>query len=329
MSKKNTPRWNNYLDQIIELHYRGFNSARIAYVLRTSYKDVDWPKSIDRQVRHVIAQHKHSYDTPSKQHSLPKILSFDIETWPILTYTWRLWNANIGKDFIVKDWGILCWSAKWLFEDKMMHDCLTEEELINRDDRRISRSIWDLIDQADVVIAHNGAKFDIKKVNTKFLEYQYGNPSPYQIIDTLAHARKRFSITSNALDYIAKNFFKIEGKMETEKGLWMKVLKDNDFSALLRMQDYCDQDVVVLENVYMKMRSWIKPHPNIALMALSLENGCPICLTNEKEICETDYNTYVNSYNAYRCKGCGHIYRERRSKTPISSNKGLKVSVPR
>lgn len=257
----------------------------------------------------------------------PKILIFDIETYPMLAYTFQKWNTNINDDFIVQDWGMLCWSAKWLFEDEILNDKLTQEELINRDDERISKSLWKLMDEAEIIVAHNLVKFDQKKANTKFLEHDLGRPSPYQIIDTLQHARKRFAITSNRLDYIAKNFFKIEGKMQTEKGLWIRCM-NNEYSALEYMQIYCDQDVKVLEDVYLEMRGWIYPHPNIALLSMDVNNGCPACGSEEKEITNTNYNTYVNSYTAYRCGGCGHIYRSRKTNTPISSNKGLKVSTP-
>lgn len=320
--------WDKYKDQIFELASRGYSSTQILKKVSESNPDEKFPIGADRQVRRLVSnlkQAKESFESFTE----PKILLFDIETFPILAYTWTKWKANINDDFIVHDWGVLCWSAKWLFSDEVMNDTLTKTELANRDDRRISKSLWELIDEADVIIAHNLIRFDLKKMNTKFLEYGIGRPSPYQTIDTLLHVRKRFAITSNRLDYIAKNFFQIEGKLETEKGLWMKVMKDNDHEALLRMTDYCDQDVRVLQEVYLKIRAWVQPHPNVALLSMDINNGCPACGSEEKELTKTDYNTYVNSYTAYRCGGCGHIYRERKSKTPISSNAGLKVSTPK
>lgn len=319
--------WDSYKDQIFELADRGHSSSEILEKVIEANPDVKFPTSADRTIRKLTSKMRKPKETFS-DFSAPKILLFDIETFPILAYTWTKWKANINDDFILHDWGVLCWSAKWLFEDKVMNDVLTEEELINRDDKRISTSLWKLIDEADVIIAHNLLRFDLKRMNTKFLEYKLGRPSPYQTIDTLLHVRKRFAITSNRLDYIAKNFFEIEGKMETEKGLWMKVMKDNDHEALGRMALYCDQDVRVLEDVYIRIRGWIHPHPSVALLSMDVNNGCPACGSDEKEICTTDYNTYVNSYTAYRCGGCGHIYRERKTKTPLSSNAGLKVSTP-
>ena len=45
-------------------------------------------------------------------------------------------------------------------------------------------SYIELIDKADIVIAHNGDKFDLRKLNTRFLFHELGTPSSYQSIDT-------------------------------------------------------------------------------------------------------------------------------------------------
>jgi hypothetical protein len=323
--------WKDYTPEIINLSAGGKGSYDILDILKARHKEVPFSKSADRIIRDIIKKEKPLILNLSSNNRVKdgcKVLVFDIETYPFLAYTFQKWQTNISDDFIVHDWGILCWSAKWLFSDEILSDKMTEEELNKLDDSRISRSIWELIDEADVVIAHNGVKFDIRKVNTKFLKYNLGRPSPYQVIDTLVHARSKFDLTSNRLDYIATKHFGIEGKMKTETGLWRRCM-DKDYSALEFMSEYCDQDVKVLEDVYLLMRAWITPHPNLALLAVSENDGCPVCLSEEREFTKTTYNTYVNSYNAYRCGNCGHIYRSRLTNTPIASNRGLKVSTPK
>lgn len=266
-----------------------------------------------------------------------KILFFDLETSPLITRMWSKWQNGVNDNNIIKDWGVLCWSAKWLFDDTIYSGKVNESELetfnvsskkYHPNDERIMKSLWSLIDEADVIVAHNLKKFDEKKANTKFLKYGFGCPSPYQTIDTLLHLRKRFALTSNRLDYAAKQFFDIEGKLQTENNLWVRCM-DGDYDALKYMSEYCDQDVKVLEDVYLLMRGWIKPHPNVGLQALSANGCCPVCSSEKRKETKTPYRTYVNEYTAYRCDDCSHIYRERRSNTPIASNKNLKVSTPR
>ena len=257
-----------------------------------------------------------------------KILIFDLETSPLIARLWSKWQNGVNDGDIVQDWFVLCWSAKWLFDDKVLSSKLTEEELNTQNDERIMKNLWQLIDEADVIIAHNLIGFDEKKANTKFLKYGFGVPSPYKPIDTLLHLRKRFKITSNKLDYVAQRFFGIEGKLQTENKLWVRCM-EGDFKALEYMSEYCDQDVRVLEDVYLLMRAWIKPHPNVGLQALTANGCCPVCSSQEKVETSTPYRTYVNEYTAFRCGGCGHIYRQRKSLTSLATKQNLMVSSPR
>ena len=177
-----------------------------------------------------------------------KVLIFDTETSHIIARVWGLWKQNINHTDIIKDWHLLCWSAKWLFEDEVYNMSLTPKEVAEGHDKRISIGLWNMFDEADVIIAHNLKKFDRKVAQTRFIKNDLNLPSPYNEIDTLLHARKQFKISSNRLDYLGE-FLQIGRKIETEKGLWNKV-EAGDAEAMDRMVTYCDQDVRLLEDVY-------------------------------------------------------------------------------
>ena len=253
-----------------------------------------------------------------------KILIFDIETSPMRSFTWSCWKQNISTKQIISDWFMLSWSAKWLFEENVLSDKLTGQECINQDDSRICKTIFNLLDQADIVIAHNAKKFDIKRVNTRFIYNSLGTPSSYEIIDTLLHARKQFSISSNKLDYLGE-FFGLGRKIETGGfELWERCMKGDD-EALKEMQIYCDQDVRLLEEVYLHMRPYIKPHPNLGLHISDDINRCPTC--GSDQLTPTgDYYTTMNTYTEYKCKSCGSNCRSRKSN---KKGKGIMSSLPR
>ena len=48
---------------------------------------------------------------------------------------------------------MLSWSAKWLNNPNMMSDVLTPEEALREDDLRITKSMWHLFNEADIIIA--------------------------------------------------------------------------------------------------------------------------------------------------------------------------------
>jgi len=266
---------------------------------------------------------------PKEQKSPAKILIFDIETAPIMAYVWGGWKQNpaANTQMIVKDWFIITWSAKWLFEDKVMTGKLTGQEAIQQNDSRIVGELWQLLEEADIVVAHNALKFDIKKVNTRFLKAGLTPPMPYQVIDTLVHARRSFSLVSNKLDYIAQTLG-LEGKLKHSGfSLWDRCY-NGDEAALDEMELYNIQDIKVLEEVYLHLRPWIKPHPNIGLFIDSNVSCCSSC-GSEKLQWTGEYSTYANTYSAYRCGDCGSIGRSRTALTNLKSKKQLTLSTPK
>jgi len=253
----------------------------------------------------------------------PKILLFDIETAPMRSFTWKIWQENIGplNGQLQSDWFMLCWSAKWLFADGTLSDKLISTEVKEEDDKRICESLWKLLDEAQIVIGHNCKKFDIKKVNTRFLKHGMVPPSSYKVIDTLEHAKKAFAFTSNKLDYVGK-FLDVGRKIDTGGfELWERCM-NGDGQALIEMSAYCDVDVLVLENFYLKIRPYIQPHPNLGLLITEDIQCCPSCTSTDLKWGGM-YTTYTNSYKAFRCNHCGSIGRDR-----IPQKKHLNLAKP-
>lgn len=125
-----------------------------------------------------------------QKRNLPKILIFDVETAPMTAYVWNRWNQNISLDATISEWFLLAWSAKWLFSEETKGDVLTPEEALREDDSRIVVSLWQLIDRADIIVAHNGKKADVPWINTRFILNGLNPPSPYYLIDTCDVARR-------------------------------------------------------------------------------------------------------------------------------------------
>ncbi len=255
-----------------------------------------------------------------------RVLSFDIETAPMLSYHWGLWNQNIYIDNVHKDWCILTWAAKWIFEDKVYSERISPDEVIERDDKRVVKSLWNLLDQADIVIAHNAKKFDVRIANARFLKHGLKPPSHYQVVDTLKVARKQFRLMSNKLDDIC-TYMGIGGKMETPKGLWKKAV-EGDQEAIYIMDEYCVQDVKILEDVYFELRPWIKPHPNLNLLEdPDGSNKCPTCASMNLSY-DGDYVTYANRFHNFRCGDCGSLSRSRVNSTGKETRDVLLIPNP-
>lgn len=254
----------------------------------------------------------------------PKILILDIETARMIVGAWRLGKQYIGPDQIIKDWFIIGYVAKWLSNVDYMSDFVTASEALDRDDKRICSSLWKLVDEADIIITHNGNRFDLPKINTRFLAHGLMPPMPYQSIDTCKIARRQFGFSSNALNFLGKLMVNRE-KIETNYDLWIDVENGNQ-DAIDFMKGYCKGDVGLLEEVYFELRPWIKNHPNLGTLIDSKVVTCPNCGGTEFEVTGGYYTTPQNLYAAMRCKKCGAI--NRKSATLLTNKQRANLLIP-
>jgi DNA polymerase elongation subunit (family B) len=252
----------------------------------------------------------------------PKILIFDIETAPNLAYCWSMFMNNTSLlNMQLSDWFILTHSSKWLFDKEVMSSKITPEEVANEDDRRIVQELWDLLDEAQIILGHNIKKFDIKKINARFLKHKMGLPSPYQVIDTLSLARNSFALSSNKLDYIA-TYLGLKGKMDTGGfELWRQVMK-GDQAAIDKMSLYNNQDVIVNEEVYLRLREYSNNHPNIGLYIDDDITRCPSCGSSELKG-EGYYYTSTTKYLSFRCSNCNSLSKSRTNCVSKDKSKSL------
>lgn len=258
-----------------------------------------------------------------------KILIFDIETSPLLSYVFQksVWKARITNDKIISDWLVLCWSAKWLGSAEIMSDKLTSDEIIHEYDGRIVDSLWQLFNEADVIIAHNAKGFDIPNMNSKFVIHGLNPPTPYSVVDTLDVARKHFGFTHNNLDYLCK-IFGFPAKISTDFSLWKGCMM-GDQDSIDKMEEYNINDVAILEEVYLKLRPWMNNHPNMSMY--SDENIVECCNCGSKNVTKVPdkfYYTAVGKYEIYRCE-CGAISRGRKNLISKEKSKSLITRIPK
>lgn len=291
-------------------------------------KLASWLNTSEDVIREAKKIVKNKIPTNIFTKSSPKILLLDIETAPLLAYVFQkqVWKAHIGHDKILSDWFMLTFSCKWLGDDEIISDKLSSKEALNEDDSRLVKKLWYILNDADIVIAHNGSEFDIPNINSRFVLNGLGPTASYSQIDTLKIARKQFGFTHNSLSALADVFGLEHGKIETNFDLWKRCLK-GDSDALLEMEIYNQRDVIVLEGVYLQLRPWIKSHANLSLYTEDLEKVCPHCQSkNIVPIPDKFYYTQSGKYQLSRCLDCGATPRDRKSVLP--KGKQSLISIP-
>lgn len=253
----------------------------------------------------------------------PKVLLFDIETAPIIGYVWGLYDQNIGLNQIKSDWHVLSWSAKWLGEKEIMYADQRNARRIE-DDSRILKQIWKLLDDADVVITQNGIKFDVKKLNARFIKHGFQPTSSFKHIDTLKLAKKHFGFTSNKLEYLSNTLNTKTKKMTTRKfdgfSLWRECLAKN-MKAWAEMEKYNKADVLALEQVYKKLIPW----DSSINFNLYSDEPTQTCKCGSTSFLKRGFHyTASGKFQRLRCNKCGAETRENKNLFSKEKRESLK-----
>lgn len=260
----------------------------------------------------------------------PRILSIDIETAPISGYVWSLWKQNVGLNQINGEWAILSYCAKWLGDDNSKIIYKDSSKRRNKlDDRHLVSGLWTLLNEADIIIAHNGKSFDSRKIQARMFLHGFAPPSPYKIIDTLLETRKCFAMTSAKLEYLTDKMCTTKKQKHNEFPgfeLWKECLAGNQL-AWDAMRSYNIDDVISLEEYYLLLRPWITGHPNVAnYTTVAAESPtCPNCgstAVHRKGL----RSTQVGQYPRYHCQGCGAWSRGRLLANSKEQRKNLLVN---
>ena len=198
---------------------------------------------------------------------------------------------------------MLSFAYKWLGERQVKAFALPDfkgYKAGSENDEQLVKALWKLFDEADVLIAHNGDQFDIKKANARFAYYNLPPPSPYKTIDTKKVAKKYFNFTSNKLDDLGAYFGFGRKMVHTGFDLWKRCMA-GDLKAWKKMVAYNKRDVVLLEKIYLHLRPWIQGHPNTAV--LKGVSGCPNCGGTHLQKRGTGINK-TGTYIRYQCIDC-------------------------
>lgn len=234
-----------------------------------------------------------------------RVLFLDIETAPMITYSWQAKTDYISHEKVIQDPFVLCWAAKWSDQAGVKSAKLTPDECASQADARIVDELADLIREADLVCAHNGDRFDVPRVNARLMLHSLEPLGPVTSIDTLALARKSLGLSHYNLDSLARQLG-LGSKIKTDFDLWKDAMHGDEL-AMQRMVRYCRNDVVLLEKVFYRMRPYVR---GLARMVDRAGEGCPHC--GSPEIMKRGpYRTQASTFQRYQCQSCLRYFRSR------------------
>lgn len=223
---------------------------------------------------------------------LPKILIWDIESTGL--------NATFGT--------ILCIGYKW-FGEKDTHvitilDGKKRIDMLN--DKKLVEEFVKVFEECDYHISWYGDRFDVPMLKARMIKHGMEPLSPKLSLDLWKSVRYTFKLHSNRLN-VWEQFLDVEDrKSQIDFEAWLKAAHGNK-EAMEEVVDHCRRDVLVLEEVYKKLKPWLDKEPPRSLFT-NEQGVCTSC--GSENVVRRGYKVATTrTYPQYKCKDCGHWFR--------------------
>lgn len=220
----------------------------------------------------------------------PKILFFDIESTGL--------NATFGT--------ILCVGSKWHGEKKVAVPTILDKKGSMLDDKALVLEFSKTWEQADYVVSWYGKRFDVPMLETKMLKHKLGPLAPKYHLDLWEAARKQFKLHSNRLAAFEQFLGTSDQKTNIDFDSWLRAAH-GDKAAIEEVVDHCRKDVLVLEQVFDRLRPWLDKEPPRALFT-GEKDKCPSC--GSAHIERRGFKVAATRlYQQLHCSDCGRWFR--------------------
>lgn len=235
----------------------------------------------------------------------PRILALDFETSPAKGYFYgTIWETNIIE--VIEYEQILCVAWKW-HDEKKVHvigqDDFKGYKPGTLNDKKLVEFFAPIFEQADIVSAHNGDRFDLTVFNTRLLAHGLKPVPPVKSFDTKKISKNKFHLPSNKLDDIA-DFLGLGRKLSTHKGLWFGC-ENGVKSDWNYMKKYCGKDVILQDDVLTRILPFSNQVINYNVIADTLHNcSNPTCGSTHLQRRGFRMTTTVK-YQRFQCMDCG------------------------
>ncbi len=260
----------------------------------------------DDDLRELLEQGQHG----------PRVLCLDLERIPG-SYTRDIWEGRDAKrvNYVhPSTWTslpfVVCGAYRWLGDP--IKDTGFIATWQSDDPGHVGRRLWDLYDEADVILGFNQKAADTpwaKQTWTKQAGIRK-RPSPHKDIDLYLLLRRDLKLPSASLDF-ACQWFDIPGKRGKYNADEAKAAHAGDVRMQARLERYNKGDVTATIRLWEESRGLLHlPGLNLGLYYGDESWRCSNCGHNALDVDKWRATTQTR-YAGYRCRKCG---------TPLRSN---------
>lgn len=295
------------LKEVVSLKEEGLGSRKIANKLGISKSCVNnWYRE---------------YIESSTEIKKPRVLLLDLESAPSVVVAFNRFKVNISQDHVLREGGwLLSYAYKWLGDKTVHGNALAPDEALEANDSGLCLELWELMEQADAVIYHNGLNFDLPLLKARMIVNGFPPIRKVKSIDTL-QIMKEFKLNSNKLGSLGSQL-DLGSKLSHEGiSLWVKCM-EGDYESLKEMLEYNKQDIVLLEDLYNRVKMYSTRHPNLAVN-LGDKPRCNICCSDNVSKTGNTVSTNLSVFEEYVCNDCQSRFKSRQSITTSKQRKNF------
>lgn len=171
-------------------------------------------------------------------------------------------------------------------------------------DKAMLKVAGEELSKADILCGHYSSKFDVPYMNSRLLYHGLELLPPVPHIDTWRIARYKMKLNSNRLQSVTA-FLGMEDKTPLDGPTWIRAMAGHK-SSIDYVVEHNIQDVVVLEQVYEKIKPLMVNHPNMNCITETVDKPrCPVC-SSDKVQKRGFHVSNVSRTQRYHCQNCGH-----------------------
>lgn len=301
-----TSKWSKYDNEILGILAKP-SSADMGYsdlARDVLGNDADY-QSIDL-FRTYIRRH-FGHLRKNKDSKEPKILVYDLETTLLRAYVWWSYKQYVHANQIIDEPQILTIAYKWLGDDEV-HAL----EWDGKSDKDLMEKFLVVYNSADQVIGINNKNFDDKWVVTRAMKHGLFVNTYVRSFDLLKKAKSVLRLPSYSMAEMAKYLGVThkrshEGRIMWEKAQWGTEEEKREY--LDKMVEYNVGDIVTTEEIYYRLRRYLKTETHLGVLQGNPKWSCPECGGRNVELVKTTYTAAGTVQRIMRCNDDDLIYK--------------------
>jgi DNA polymerase elongation subunit (family B) len=242
----------------------------------------------------------------------PRLVFFDTERLPP---TWWAWESNkpqyLNHSQLLSNgfFSSIQWMHEW--ESKPSAYSLTDKLKYFREnpacDKHVCIKAAEVIENVDILVAHNGKRFDWKHLKARWLYHEIPVPKKPYIVDTLTEARTS-AFPSNSLAGLSKHLKICEKGTNDADIITMLTgsMKDR-IEHINKQTKYGLKDIQPLKELYYRLLPGMERHPN-----MSAYTGLPCCPRCGSQEYQSRGDTLLSGgikRKSFSCKNCNKRFQ--------------------